>query len=264
MPFVAHRAFGWVPVEITPDWGLNTVPTGKAYTICASLQCQDCGHLFLDMRFADDQMEALYRDYYGEDYARLRETYEPGYYQKNETFKVPVNYTGQIESLLRPYFPSPPRILDWGGGRGLNTPFRRWNAGHHLLDISERAPVEGAVYVQRDQLIPGAYDLVVCANVLEHIPYPEDLLAELKTCLRPDTLIYLELPYETILRTSNDDRSAYLRKKHWHEHINFFTPASLRALLSRAGIEIVEIQAVNVAPPEAPSFNFMAVCRLAA
>ncbi len=46
MPFVAHRAFGWQPVEITPDWGLRTIPTGLAYPLCNSVQCEGCGLVF--------------------------------------------------------------------------------------------------------------------------------------------------------------------------------------------------------------------------
>jgi hypothetical protein len=63
MPFVAYRAFGWTPVEITPEWGLRTIQTGMAYPLCNSLQCQACGLLFLDIRFDETEMAALYGGY---------------------------------------------------------------------------------------------------------------------------------------------------------------------------------------------------------
>jgi hypothetical protein len=34
MPFVAHRIFNWRPVQISDEWGLNTIKKGFAYSIC--------------------------------------------------------------------------------------------------------------------------------------------------------------------------------------------------------------------------------------
>ena len=79
MPFVAKRVFGHEPVEITADWGLRDLKAGMAYTLCNSLQCADCGVLFLDYRFGDEQMAALYGGYRDQTYTRERDHYEPGY-----------------------------------------------------------------------------------------------------------------------------------------------------------------------------------------
>src|SRR5690606_7559470 len=65
MPFVASRALGQEPVEITPEWGLRDLRPGTAYTLCHSLQCHACGALFLDYRFTPAQMAALYAGYRG-------------------------------------------------------------------------------------------------------------------------------------------------------------------------------------------------------
>src|SRR5665647_1136619 len=79
MPFVAHRTFGWEPVEITDDWGLKTIRNGMAYSICNSIQCSNCGLLFLDIRFNESEMNSLYDGYREKQYTELREKYEPGY-----------------------------------------------------------------------------------------------------------------------------------------------------------------------------------------
>ena len=79
MPFVASRVFGWEPVEITAEWGLRDIRQGFAYPLCNSVQCADCGVLFLDIRFDDAEMSALYADYRGDAYTALRERFEPGY-----------------------------------------------------------------------------------------------------------------------------------------------------------------------------------------
>ena len=61
MPFVADRIFGWRPTEISPEWGLRDIPAGMASSVCKTMMCEDCGMLFLDMRFDDEEMAALYR-----------------------------------------------------------------------------------------------------------------------------------------------------------------------------------------------------------
>src|ERR1700754_592858 len=63
MPFVAHRAFGWAPVEIDESWGLQTIRNGMAYSICKTLRCRKCSHLFCDIRFSDEEMSAIYSGY---------------------------------------------------------------------------------------------------------------------------------------------------------------------------------------------------------
>ena len=55
------RIFGWRPTEISPEWGLRDIRAGNACSICKTMMCEDCGMLFLDMRFDDEEMAALIR-----------------------------------------------------------------------------------------------------------------------------------------------------------------------------------------------------------
>ena len=84
MPFIAARTFGWHSVVIDDSWGLKTIKNGMAYSICNSLACRECNHLFLDIRFSDSEMSSLYQDYRGQDYVRLRDSFEPGYAIRNK------------------------------------------------------------------------------------------------------------------------------------------------------------------------------------
>jgi hypothetical protein len=119
MPFVAHRCFGWAPTLIDESWGLNTVQKGMAYTVCKSLQCTDCGLLFSDIRFSDDELERLYSGYRNADYTALRETYEPGYTLRNNALGQQIDYGGILETFLTPLLPERPlAVLDWGGDSG--------------------------------------------------------------------------------------------------------------------------------------------------
>jgi hypothetical protein len=242
MPFVAHRVFGWTPVEITPDWGLRTAPTGHAYPLCNSVECQACGTLFLDIRFDGTEMDALYGGYRGPEYATERERFEPGYLAHNAEILVRSGGTKEQEAFLAPHVPVRPRVLDWGGDSGAHTPFRGTAGVLHVFDVSGHAVVEGASAVGRSEIAAGAYDLVVLSHVLEHIPEPADLLADVRPVLGAGTVLYVEVPHEPLVADAKGARGLAARKKHWHEHVNFFTEAGLRALLHRAGLEIVDFE----------------------
>src|SRR5690242_18432011 len=46
-------------------------------------------------------------------------------------------------------------------------------------------------------------------------------------------VVYLEVPHEGLIRSGVAE--AHTQKKHWHEHVNFFTVRGLARLLARAG-----------------------------
>jgi len=264
MPFLAARIFGWQPTTITPEWGLRDIDAGQAYSLCATLMCDECGMIFLDMRFDADEMDALHRDYRGAQYTELRNRFEPGYAALNAMLREGGDYTAQVEAFIRPHLTCDrPRVLDWGGDTGANTPFRAEAVRHDVYDISQRSLVEGATAVTEDEIRPGAYDLVVLANVLEHVSHPTATLRLVTSAMDQDTLLYIELPYEDLIRQhhSNDERLAL--KRHWHEHINFFTPDSLDHLLRNTGLQTVSrtTKAVTVAGRE--RHVFLIAARLA-
>ena len=241
MPFVAHRIFGWTPVAIDPSWGIRDLPVGTACSVCKSLLCDECGLLFLDMQFDDDEMAALYFDYRGAKYCQQRERFEPGYSARNKQLLDGSKYIAAIEAFLQPHMVArSPRVLDWGGDTGINTPFRATAARHDILDISSRPLIDGARAVTGGDVEENYYDLIVYSNVLEHMPYPRQSLSEVVSAMRPNTLLYLEVPYEDVMRFAPTADARLKSKHHWHEHINFFTEQSLRAIVAEAGLKAVD------------------------
>jgi len=247
MPFVAQRVFGWEPVEITPDWGMQTLSLGMAYPLCNSLQCEDCGALFLDIRFSDAEMDRLYSGYRGEDYTAERERFEPGYAARNTMLMERAAYLPLVEAMIGPHLSRPLHILDWGGDTGLNTPFRAGADSVCVYDISGLAMAEGVTAVDRAGLADAPFNLVVCSNVLEHVPTPAVLLGEIASVMRPETLLYLEVPLEAYVAENTAAENLAAGKKHWHEHVNFFTETALRALIARCGLEIVHFETLETA-----------------
>jgi hypothetical protein len=240
MPFVAFRVFRWEPAEIQPDWGLRDLPAGRLYSVCRSMMCENCGLLFLDMRFDEDEMAALYDGYRGARYTTTRERFEPGYSARNALLLEPSSHIARIEALLGPHVAPAPRLLDWGGGTGINTPFRRCAREHSVYDISNRPLVEGAHVVSLQQATAREYDLIVCSQVLEHLPYPREVLGQIATVMNSSTILYVEVPHEDLVRLIDDRRQRLKGKHHWHEHINFFTFDSLEAILRQAGLRVVD------------------------
>lgn len=245
MPFVAKRVFGHDPLEITVDWGLRDLKPGMAYTLCNSLQCQECGALFLDYRFTDKQMAALYHNYMGDAYTRQRDHYEPGYAAmtaQHYTFRQ--SYIADVEAWLAPHLPALPSVLDWGGGSGMNAPFLGRNRLLHIYDISNVEVVTGACRVRFDELGVVTYDLIVCNQVLEHVPFPARLIDMIRPVLGGETLLYIGVPYEALLRAHPDSMNLACLKRHWHEHINFYSESSMRCLLERAGLKVLDVHYV--------------------
>lgn len=263
MPFVAHRTFGWAPARIDESWGLQTVACGMAYTVCRSMSCTDCGLLFCDIRFTDDELARLYEDYRGEDYTALRETYEPGYTLRNEALSRQIDYRGALERFLDPLLPQGPlAILDWGGDTGKNTPLRERARRHDVYDISNATVIAGARAVTLEEAMRQRYDLVVCSNVLEHVPYPSDVLEHARRAMTADSLLYVEVPFEDVI--VRHGKAGLAHKKHWHEHVNFFSPASLQALLANVGLVVVALDTDSAITAGLKTSRMMqAACRLA-
>lgn len=75
------------------------------------------------------------------------------------------------------------------------------------------------------------FNLIVCSHVLEHLAEPREIVEKLAKHLKPEGVMYVELPLEI-----------------WNEvplpvepvtHINFFTPQSTRALMSLSGLNVM-------------------------
>jgi SAM-dependent methyltransferase len=240
MPFVANRVFGWEPVAITAASGLRDLLPGHAYSVCNTLGCTACGLVFLDMRFDDDEMAALYADYRGPEYCRKRERFEPGYSARNAILNEGSTYIPSIEAILEAHVPERPRVLDWGGDTGLNTPFRQRAAVLDIYDISGKPPVSGVRLVSPEQARDESYDLVVCIQVLEHVPDPRAIVAEMASVMRRGTLLYIEVPHEPLMREPGELQERVMRKCHWHEHVNFFSTVSFSAVLASSGLTLIE------------------------
>lgn len=230
------------PFKIDSSTGLTNISDGTSYALCKSLTCRQCGHLFVDYRFSETEMARLYTDYRGDAYERIRDSYEPGYAEMNKTLREGVSYVSQVEDFLQDLMPdSPIAVLDWGGDTGINTPFTDRRSLLHIYDPSAKATnLADAVAFSAPPAKKVDYDLIVLSNVLEHIPFPGDTLDAILPFMNATTILYVEVPLERLQQeVTGPPYSGASRKKHWHEHINFFTIDSMKKLFDNCGLTVV-------------------------
>jgi glycosyltransferase involved in cell wall biosynthesis len=88
----------------------------------------------------------------------------------------------------------------------------------------------------------GSLDCAICSQVIEHVPFDADILAELARVLRPGGLLILGTPdYGTIgWRAIEPLYARAAPGAYAHEHIARYTDADLRVLAQRHGFEVIE------------------------
>lgn len=252
MPFVADRALGLPPLAITQDLGFRSIGEGTGYAMCKTLLCKNCGHLFSNYRFDDNEMSQLYSNYRGHAYAELRESYEPGYSLQNEALAQGNHYVDIVEDFLGAFVSSSNlSILDWGGDTGKNTPFVKAAEVVHIYEPSGVKPqVTNAINVKNEAEFLQSYDLIVLSNVLEHIPFPAHTIEAILPYMSEKTTAYVEVPFEKLQQKADSGIQASSKpqegKRHWHEHINFFSRASLLHLIEAADLKVLKISASEV------------------
>jgi SAM-dependent methyltransferase len=150
--------------------------------------------------------------------------------------------------------PPPGRLLEVGSASGyfLDAAAR---GGYQPLGV-EPSPRESASAVERfgvevrtglleDVDLPAdAFDVACGWHVLEHVIEPLGAVSALRAALRPDGLLFLEVP-------NGASPLARVMGRRWPllglpEHVSIFSPDSMRALLRRGGFEVRAFDTISV------------------
>ena len=107
-----------------------------------------------------------------------------------------------------------------------------------------------------------SYDLIVCSNVLEHVSFPRRVLGEIKTFMRPTTVLYIEVPLENLAKDYLGGEQLLKHKRHWHEHINFFSQNSLEKVVTEVGLSLLDFKVQDIESEGKLYSQFMLACRL--
>ena len=118
------------------------------------------------------------------------------------------------------------RILDVGGGiQPYRSLFNGRVQSYYSLDVVNGPFVSIVGSAEDLPLATGLFDVVLCTQMLEYVPYPQKALDEVRRVLRPGGYLFLSVP--AVFPRDSDP-------EYWR-----FLPASLRLLLrSFAEVEI--------------------------
>jgi SAM-dependent methyltransferase len=154
------------------------------------------------------------------------------------------------------------RILDAGCGNGANMSMLRARGQAAIGITLSRA--EASLCLERglacvigdiDRGLPFAsrsFDAVLFSHVLEHVPFPEELLRKVLDLLDDEGAIYVALPNALQFR----QRYEFLRGRFRYSdngfmdrtHLRFFDFSSARQLLEAAGLKVVVHYAIGKVP----------------
>jgi glycosyltransferase involved in cell wall biosynthesis len=154
---------------------------------------------------------------------------------------------------------SPKKVLDLGCSDGALGALLR-KQGHHVtgLDVNVTEGVDESVdvFIAADledgleNQVAGVYEVVIAADVLEHVRRPDILLSEIDGCLGPDGTLIASIPnfahwyprLRVMAGRFDYDRRGILDRT----HLRFFTRRSFDRLAHEAGFKIVRCEAVGV------------------
>lgn len=177
----------------------------------------------------------------------LKDSWEAQHLAAKE-FELPAIKLNAHDALTRIgyYIQAPGRLLDFGCGWGFFlAEVRAYGWEPYGLDplpaCAIYARVKAGATVVSDVLRPGifpeaSFAVITSFQVFEHLPNPNETLAQLVRLLRPGGVILIEVPnirHWTV---------RVMGKKHRHyvqDHLNFFSRQTLGKLMERHGLQVV-------------------------
>jgi len=223
---------------------INTLPTSIAPFVAERLldglttaemhECKICGLLWVSVTPTDEQLGRYYNNYWQDEYITHREKHEPGLKERHPYLLKPRGLVHDTETFIN-YQPT--RVLDIGGGSGIETPFR-CAASVDIIDVAHRSPAPGIRYVTQPG---GEYDLVVLAHILEHVPNPQTILSYARDASMK--CVYIEVPDEASTYGSKPRlQNVATARIAWHEHLNYYDATSIIALITECSMRTIKLE----------------------
>jgi len=235
--------FGYVPLKIKKKQ-FNDIKEGYSYYACKTLECKKCGFLFLDQRFEKEEFKNYYFGYQNKNFFKQRVKFEKSFKNRIKNFKSSGIIAGKfneinvVENFILKNIDKPNHILDFGAGDGKGTVF----IGNKKIKKTLFDPFN---YSRNNNTYSKLkfknlnIDLITLRNVLEHVPYPIELLKDIIKMSKKKTKFYIEVPKEKIIDKISK-KKRYIKKIIWTEHINFFNFKALKMLLEICDLKIIK------------------------
>jgi hypothetical protein len=133
------------------------------------------------------------------------------------------------------------KFLDFGGGWGdfsICAKALGCDVFLHELSADRISYVldQGIICLSKENLInfKNSFDFILVNQVLEHLPNPKKIIDEIYLLLKPGGIMFISVPYAK--RSSNIIGKGPFQPL---EHINCFTPNSLKKLLEKSNFTII-------------------------
>jgi len=145
------------------------------------------------------------------------------------------------------------KILDIGCGNGwLSTLYRLQGDELYGADISElnikRAKERGVIAIQHniETELPYAdsfFDIILCADVLEHLFFPEKVISEMYRILKPNGILIIGVPNLYCLRNKIEmflGNAIFIEYPVNFEHIRHYSKRTISKILTNNGFSIIK------------------------
>jgi len=212
----------------------------------ALMQCQHCGHAFLDCTLSPGQLTELYTHYYP------RKSFDIANFKPHsEQSGFFAWFNGLACSAFR-WVPKNVRVLDVGCGFGESL-------GYHTARGCDVYGVEADENIRRvvekfgykvhvglfDDSVYGAefFDTVTMDQVIEHVTDPQSILRGVARIMKPGGKLILSTP------NANGWGAKIFGRRwiNWHTpyHLQFFSKQSMQKAAEQAGFEVTEIKTIT-------------------
>lgn len=209
---------------------------GDIHTQYSIVACRSCGFTYARDLPSREQYEQYYR-------SNLKYTYQGSRDGAEALFQM---HRPSFEMVDRHVEDKASRILDIGCATGeLLALFDR--AGYSSLmgvdPTPECAAIANKLYgldvrsAVLSEISTDPFDVVLLANVLEHVPNLREALGHIVSVVKPGGLLFVQVPDAG--HFGIDITEPFLEFS--IEHINYFTAASLKNLLASVGIRLLEM-----------------------
>jgi hypothetical protein len=252
--------------------------------------CMECGFAFYDKRLSEAEEGKLYSGYRSDEYQKMRQRhdiwYTPAINQALCKDEKGLNvHRALIERICKENIPCKiHRALDYGGDMGQKYPSGLSIDEKYVYDVSGAETVEGVVSLSTFNLAKAMeYDLIMCNQVLEHIGELDYFIGLIKSLGNENTWFYFDVPFDSPYIKSSLGNFQYLVNPYFRlstmirhfsrikkqgyfapmtEHINFFTPNSMKRFCERNKFYVVDCQVSSTFYVLGKSKVISLVCKL--
>lgn len=211
------------------------------------IDCVSCGFFHADPLPTEEELETMYRDFF---YSEYQPQYFASYERDYQWWML--SYDDRFDFVEPIAKNSKKRLLDIGSGPGLfliRAQERNWrNCGiepslaavqystKRGLDVRHEFFSEKTQYTEK-------FDFIHSSQVLEHVRDPLSFLKKAHSLLDQNGIICTVVPNEfnpfQMAVTENLQKNAWW--VNMPEHLNYFSPESLKALHERAGFKCLKV-----------------------